>query len=1174
MTISKYIIGWISIMVFCTFSCKNVKEEHFTLLNHIDTNIDFNNTIIESDSINILENEYIYNGGGVAIADFNGDGLEDVFFTGNMVSNRLYLNQGDMKFKDVTDESGVSGNGRWSSGVAIVDINQDGKPDMYVTATFHQNKALRTNLLYINKSQGDQVKFDEMALDYGIADTSYSTNAVFFDYDNDLDLDLFIINNKTKTKNDIATYKLAKNDPRSPKRDRLYRNDFDESKGHPFFTDVSESAGIILEGFSLGVNICDINQDGWKDIYITNDFLSNDILYINNQDGTFTNKINDYVNHTCYSAMGLDIADVNNDGLDDIIALDMLPESNFRKKTMMGANNYTNYLNNASFQYTHQFVRNVLQLNRGFVPEYGHPVFSEIALSAGIEATDWSWTPLVADFDGDGWRDVIITNGFPKDITDKDFMDYQSENMAFIPKTELLNKIPQVKLKNYAFRNNQDMSFANVSNDWGIHTTTFSNGAAYGDLDNDGDLDYIVNNINDIAHVYQNNTKLNDANHYLNIKLVGQKPNLEAIGANIKYQTSNLKSTYEHSLSRGYLSSHSPTIYLGLGSDTLVDVEISWPDKSISIMKGIRANQTITIYQKDAKPNQTKTNEQSNFETLLVQNSIIRPDTFSEVDYIDYNFDPLLYKKYSNLGPGIAVSDINGDGHDDYYITGSAMRKGKLYFSQNGQYLPGIELPSDTEKEELAPLFFDADNDGDDDLYISCGSNEFSKDNPRLKDIFLINDNGKFTDASHLLPIPNINTACVKASDFDQDGDIDLFVGGRFVTAEFPKPEQSFLLVNESKNGNIKFRLDTNIFTDKLGMVSDALFTDFDGDNWQDLIVVGEWFELAFYKNINGKLMHWTDHGLTATSGFWNSINGADLDNDGDIDYMLGNYGTNSLVKVTAQYPAKIYSKDFDNNGSYDFIPTVFFRDKNDQFIETTYHVKGDLIKELNGIRKNFVFYHQMANASIDSIITKSMQKDALISQVNYLNTAILINLGNGKFELKSLPALAQIAPTTGTIIDDLDGDGNMDIVIVGNNYGSELGIGRMDAGFGLLLKGDGKNNFIPMDVAKSGWMVRSDARALSRLAQNGTSSLVCTNQNGPIKSYKKLSAEKIIFPQKGETKVTFKDANGKIVKTSEIYLGNGYLSQSSKSVTVPKTAAQAIFYGIKNAQRTVKIDQ
>ncbi|MBK8670608.1 MAG: VCBS repeat-containing protein [Saprospiraceae bacterium] len=1164
-----YLIGLV--IVFFT-SCKKTDKAVFTLLDPKSTQITFNNTITENDSINILENEYIYNGGGVALADFNGDGLDDVFFTGNMVSNRLYLNKGTMKFEDVTEKSGISGGGRWCSGVAVADINLDGKPDIYVTTTFHNSRNLRANLLYINKSTADKISFEEMATPYGIADTSYSTNAVFFDYDNDLDLDLFIINNKTKTKNDIATYKLAKNDPRSPKRDKLYRNDFNQSKGHPEFTDVSEAAGIVIEGFSLGLNICDINKDGWKDIYITNDFLSNDVLYINNQNGTFTNKINDYLNHTCYSAMGMDITDINNDGLEDIIALDMLPESNYRKKTMMGANNYTSYINNSSYDYTHQFVRNVLQLNRGNTSASRHPVFSDIAMHAGLESTDWSWSPLVADFDADGWRDIIITNGFPKDITDKDFMDYQAENMAYVSKSEMLKKIPEVKLKNYAYKNNQNLSFSNVTDKWGILTTSFSNGAAYGDLDNDGDLDYIVNNINDIAHVYQNNTADHRTNHYLKIQLKGDNPNPDALGTTILYNTAKIASIYEHTLSRGYLSSHSPTVFIGLGSDTLVNLKIIWPNNKISELKAVHSDQTITIHQSEAKPQQAANQSTAELSPLLIKNTEIPNDSFSEVDYIDFNFDPLLLKKYSNLGPGIAVSDINKDGSDDFYITGSSMRKGKLYLSKKGKYTSTMELPVDSEKEELAPLFFDADNDGDDDLYIGCGSNEFSKNNPRLKDAFLINDNGVFRDASGLIPLPGINTSCVKANDVDQDGDMDLFIGGRFVTNEFPKPELSYLLINESKNGEIVFKTDSTSFSGMTGMVSDALFTDFDGDGWQDLIMVGEWFDITFFKNTNSKFTKWAEHGLGASSGFWNSINGADLDNDGDIDYVLGNYGTNSLVKASSDFAARIYSKDFDNNGSYDFIPTVYYKDNLGKPTETPYHVKADLTKELNGFRKRFLFYHQLALAPMDSILTKSMRTDAMVSEANCMYSSTLINLGNGKFKLEALPALAQISPIMGTLIEDIDGDGHLDILTVGNNYGSELGIGRMDAGYGLVLKGDSKNNFVPLDLSSSGIFLKSDTRAIARIVQNGKSSFIITNQNGPLNAYNTSKAAHIIYPDKGDTKVVFSDSKGHVLMTSEIYIGSSYLSQSGRSLVVPEGAVQAKLYSARNKERIVSI--
>ena len=1138
------------IIILCIVfsSCKSKDDTLFKLLDSKDTNITFNNLITESDSMNILDYEYIYNGGGVALADFNNDGLDEVFFTGNMVSNALYLNKGKMKFEDISKSSKIYKENVWCTGVNIVDINQDGLKDIYVTVSTHKKADHRKNLLYVNESKNNQIIFSEKAKEYGIADTSYTMNSAFFDYDNDGDLDLFIINNRMD-KNDISRYSRPINDVRSGKVDKLFRNDFNDSLGHAYFTDVSQEACIIFEGYSLGINICDINKDGWKDIYICNDFLSNDLLYINNQNGTFSNKINDYVNHTCFSAMGNDIVDINNDGLSDIIALDMLPNDNYRKKTMMGANNYSNYIHNNSYNYTHQLVRNVLQLNRGNLNGH-HPSFSEIANVAGIQATDWSWAPLVADFDADGNRDIIITNGFPKDITDKDFMDYQSEYGTYIEKEKILLQIPEVKLKNYAYKNTGNLSFDDVTSNWGITKPSFSNGAAYGDLDNDGDLDYVVNNINDLAHLYENKLHDNNKSNSIKINLKGEKPNLDAIGAVINYKTKTINSTYMHQPGRGYLSSMSPTIYIGLGKDSLVDLEVIWPDNSFTNIKNVKSGTTLSII-KDKTKDKTYQYLNKNSNPIFLEDGILPRDTFTEIDNIDYNYDPLLIKKLSDLGPGIAVGNINNDGLDDYYIVGNRNHYGKFYIQKDGKFISNINDIVNIEKEELAPLFIDIDNDGDDDLYIGCGSNEFNFNDEKLKDVLLINDAGKFKDVSSLLPIPNINTACVKGCDYDNDGDIDLFIGGKAITHQFPKSEASFILRNDTKNKELKFTLIDAPFKDNLIMTSDALWTDYNNDGWTDLIVVGEFSDVKVYNNKNGILKLHNQGGIKNVKGLWNSINGADLDNDGDMDYVLGNYGQNSLVKASEQYPFRIYAKDFDNNSSYDFIPTTYWKNEKGIMAETPYHVKGDLIKELIGFRKKYVSYSKYALAPIDSIITPKFKTGAYIIEANHLSTSLMINNGEGKFTIQSLPIEAQFSTIYGTQIDDFNNDGFLDIMLIGNNYGSEQTNGRMDANYGTLLIGNGNNIFTYSN--SSGLVLRNDSRAIAQINCNKLSNTwAFTSNNGAIKSYTISNKNKMYTYKNDVKKIVCYDKLNKRLKTIETYYGNSYLSQSSKTIYLP----------------------
>lgn len=1155
---------FLTVFVFLTVlsSCSKKENTLFTSLSPETTNVHFNNVITESDSMNILDYEYIYNGGGVALADFDNDGLDEIFFTGNMVSNALYHNKGNLEFEDISKSSNIFRNGIWSTGVSIVDINQDGLKDIYVTVSTLKEAGHRKNLLYINESRNKKISFSEQAEKYGIADTSYTMNSAFFDYDNDGDLDLFIINNRMD-KNDISKYRRAANDIKSGKVDKLFRNDFNDSLGHAFFTDVSQQAGIIYEGYSLGLNICDINNDGWKDIYISNDFLSNDLLYINNQDGTFSNKLKDYLNHTCYSAMGNDVVDINNDALPDIVALDMLPNDNFRKKTMLGANNYSNLINNNAYNFTHQLVRNVVQLNRG-MPDGKQIVYTDIANLAGVQATDWSWAPLIADFDADGYRDLIITNGFPKDITDKDFMDYQSEYGPYKEKKEILSKIPQVKLKNFAYKNNGNLTFDDVTDSWGIKEATFSNGAAYGDLDNDGDLDYVVNNINDKANIYQNNLQQHEKSKSVKITLVGEKPNIDAIGSTINFKTKNMIGTYMHQPGRGYLSYMSNTIHIGLGSDSIVDIEVIWPDQSVGKYKNVKAGSNL-IFRKNKNKDVPYVRTENKATLLLNDAPSIPTDTVRDIEYIDYNFDPLLIKKLSDLGPGIAVSDINSDGYDDYYVSGPRNQKGRFYVQSKGKFRLQFNETIDEEKEELAPLFFDADNDGDDDLYIGCGSNEFNLKDTKLKDVLMINDHGHFKDVSDVLPIPNINTSCVKACDYDKDGDVDLFIGGKSITHQYPLPEVTFLLRNDSKNKEIKFTKIDSPFSDLKIITSDAIWTDVDKDEWVDLIIVGDYSEIIIYRNMKSGFQRMKNTGLEGFYGIWNSINGSDLDNDGDIDYVAGNYGLNSLVKASTAFPFKIYSKDFDNNSAYDFIPTTFWKNQAGEMIETPYHVKGDLIKELIAFRKKFVSYSKYANAPIDSILIPKFKKDAYVVSANYLNTAIIINEGNGKFKLQSLPVEAQFSAIYGTLIEDFDFDGNVDILLVGNNFGHELTSGRMDGNYGTVLMGDGKANFT--NHGSTGINIRKDSRAVVFMDLNNRPGYIISNNNNNVIGYQSDSLPEVIRYKNNVRLINIFDENGKLLRYKETYIGNGYLSQSSRSF-IPPPGSKKIEFTLNNGSK------
>lgn len=1152
-------------------SCKK-EQKTFTELNVDETNIAFSNRIAENDTLNILTYEYVYNGGGVALGDFNNDKLTDVYFTGNTTPNKLYLNKGDMKFEDVTEKAGVNGEGRWSSGVAIVDINNDGLLDMYVCATAKQMAGQRANLLYVNQGVGKDgiPSFKEMAKEYGIADTTHTSNAAFFDYDNDGDLDLYVLVNEMDDTRFPNQFHEKVTDGSSKRNDRLYRNDFDNEKKHPVFTDVTTQAKIFEEGFGLGINITDINQDGWKDIYVTNDFLTNDLMYINNHDGTFTDQAGKYFKHTSYSAMGNDVADINNDGLVDLVALDMMPASNNRKKMMTPANSYTTYQNNDRFNYIYQYARNTLQVNQGKNPTTGEPMFSEVGLLSGIAQTDWSWAPMVTDFDNDGLRDIIITNGFPRDINDHDFLAYRNEVYSLMAKSMLLDYVPVIKLTNYAYRNKGNFQFEDVTDKWGITKLTTANGAAYADLDNDGDLDYIVNNINDSASVYRNNSiqlKPQESN-YLRVQLKGTGNNLMGLGAWIEILYDNgQKQVYEHTPYRGYLSSVEPIAHFGLGKIQKIDqVKIIWQGGKSQILKDVKANQVITLNETDAtlQPATANTTDETLF--VDISNQLNVPYKHEEPDFIDFNVQKLIPHKLSQFGPALAVGDVNGDGLEDVFVGGSNQHKGKfLIQSKDGKFsiqdlLSGEDGPAKI-TEDMGVLLFDAENDGDLDLYIVSGSNEFNPDSPSLQDMFYIND-GKGNFQLSLQAIPQFlkSGSCIKAADFDHDGDLDLFVGGRVETNKYPVPVSSYILRNDSSNGQVKFTDVTSQVAPKLqniGLVCDALWSDYDNDGWQDLVLVGEWMPVTVLKNNKGKLEPLTQNGSLSTKiGWWTSIAAGDFDNDGDVDYIAGNLGLNTLMQANDGEPVSVYAKDFNNDGFYDAIPTVYFPNTKGERKEFPYNTRDDLAKQFIQTRQRFQNYAKFSEATINEILKPEEMKDALVLKANWMRSSYIENKGNGLFEIKELPIQAQFAPFFGMVTADFDQDGNLDVLAAGNDYATELTVGRLDALNGLLLKGDGKGNFAAILPENSGYCVAGDAKSLVRLTSaKGEPIFVASQNRNNLRFFSYKNQVKNIMLAPNETAIVWKFKDGKSRK-EEVGYGTSFLSQSSRSVIVPANVA------------------
>jgi hypothetical protein len=1184
----------VTLIFFMLQSCSS-KKTLFRMIDSQYSGIHFNNQIIENDSLNPIDVTNIYNGGGVGIGDFNNDGLQDVYFTGNVVSNKLYLNKGKLTFEDVTKESGVEGKGRWCKGVSVVDINNDGWMDLYVCVSMEKDPQKRQNLLYINQGldKNGVPVFKEMAAEYGLNDTTHSTMAAFFDYDNDGDLDMYLVVNQILPTNNPSVFRPKITDGSFPSTGRLYRNDWNAVLKHPVFTDVTKQAGVTMEGYGHAVNIADFNRDGWKDIFVTNDFNSNDLLYINNHDGTFTDKAATYFKHTSANGMGQDVIDINNDGLSDVVELDMNPEDNYRKKMMMNSNNYQIYLNSNLYGYQYQYVRNTLQLNQGprvnSHDSIGDPVFSDIGFFSGISQTDWSWTPLVTDFDNDGFRDIIITNGFPKDITDHDFTSFRQGSSQVASKEFTLAQIPQVKLHKYAFHNNGDLTFNDVSRAWGLTMPTFSNGGAYADLDNDGDMDIIINNINDEASVYENTSMNSGKKHpaYLGLKLHGDPANLNGLGAWIKLYYGGKQQAYEQTPYRGYLSTMQIEPHFGLGNVSMVDsLIVEWPDGKKQLLQHVAVNQTITINKKNAHELYTIAIPAIDSGALFkeVTDSVGIHYVHKDRDFIDFNLQRLLPHKFSEYGPGLAAGDIDGNGLDDIVCGGSFFYSAQLFLQQpDGKFIQKSLLKGrDTlnkNREDEGLLLFDADGDGDPDLYIASGGFEGKHGAASYQDKLYLNDGkGNFIEDSTALPQNFTSKFCVRAIDYDKDGDLDLFVSGRVDPGNYPKPVSSFIFRNDTKNGQVKFTDVTDSVAPALkdiGLVCDALFTDFNNDGWPDLILAGEWMPVTFLKNDKGVFKNVTSSsGISNNIGWWNTIATGDFDNDGDMDYIVGNLGRNSFYKASDQYPVSIIAKDFDNNGTYDAFPSLFLPVSQDDTEKKEFPAQSrdEVLEQLTSIRKKYNNYKSFAGAPMDSVFTKEQRIGALQLHANYFSSAFIRNDGNGKFTMTPLPVQAQISVLNGISVDDFDADGNPDILVNGNDFGTEVTVGRYDALNGLLLKGDGKGNFNPLSILQSGIYIPGNGKALVTLKSSSGKCLLAASQNkGALKVFELERNARLIplGPLDESAIITYK--NGKKQKR-EIGYGSSFLSQSGRYVTIDNTIVSIEIKNNKGEIRSVSL--
>lgn len=1148
-------------------ACTSKKDDQklFELLSPDETGIHFNNRLHEDDQLNILAYEYFYNGGGVGAGDINNDGLTDLFFTGNMTESKLYVNKSkdqQIEFEDITAQSGIQIPEGWARGVAMVDINADGFLDIYVCRAGPAQVGTLPNLLFINQKNNT---FKEEAKAYGLDYSGNTTQAAFFDYDHDGDLDAYLVTNVMNMRgpNNI---RAKVSDGSSANADRLFRNN-----GNGTFTDVSKESGIMEEGYGLGIAVTDVNNDGWPDVYISNDYVSNDLLYINQQNGTFKNEIASYFKHQSYSAMGNDAADIDNDGLVDFITVDMLPEDPVRRKNMFGLMNYDRHLSELRMGYEPQFMRNTLQHNEGNAPGTKQPVFSEIGRYSGVEATDWSWGALFADYDNDGFRDLMITNGYPKDITNRDFVIYRMAEYEMQMRSgngdsrrlaEALKKVESAHVPNYLFANNHDLTFSNKSTDWGFDIPSFSNGAVYADFDNDGDLDIAMNNIDREAFLYENHSERKPDQHSLTVKLKGPTLNRDGFGAKIWLWTGKGKQYAEHSPYRGYQSTtETNREHFGLGNAAQIDsLTIIWPDSRIQVLKNVKADQNLVLDHIQAKAN-IPSNDPGPVATAPLftglQNIGIDFQHKDEL-YIDFKIQPLLPHLLSQNGPGIAVGDVNGDGLDDFYVGGAFNQSGRVFVQDEQQRFSSKSLVAGQKYEEdMGTLFFDADGDGDQDLYVVSGSNEFEAGSRYYQDRLYTNDGkGNFSLNTHALPPLSGSGSTVNAADFDRDGDLDLFVGGRLSPGAYPNPGESYILRNDDgKFVEVTQQVCPEI--KNIGMVTTALWTDFNQDGWVDLIVAGEWMPIVFYKNNKGKLLNASAQtGLKNTTGWWNSIVSGDFDEDGDTDYVLGNVGLNSEGKPSNDKPLTLLAKDFDKSGTMD--PVIARYIGNDLYPT---HPRDEMTSQMNFLKKRFVYYADYSKAKITDVFKPEELNDARKLVCETMQSVMLENKGNGKFELKFLPAAAQMGPVYGLLAEDFNHDGHLDLLLSGNTHATESISGRLDGLNGLLMPGDGKGGFKPLNAFQSGVFVPGDAKGMAHLRLgNGRSLVLAAQNNAPLLAFAGSVEDKIVYikpmSQDAALVATYADDRS---KRFELGYGSGYLSQSGRNVSLSREGLQKV---------------
>ena len=1101
-------ISLILLAIFVLGACIDKKNENpkitglpqFSLLSPTETNINFINKIKENifTHENVLTFEYYYNGGGVGIADFNNDGLSDIVFAGNCVANKIYLNKGNLKFEDVTESSGINIANYWTNGVCLADVNNDGYTDIYFSNGGAKiSPAERQNQLFINN--GD-LTFTEKAVELGINDGNFSTQSSFFDYDKDGDLDLFVINHTNYQRKKMKfMVDIMKDDKKvEAATSHLYRNDGDK------FTNVTKEAGVFQLGYGLGLVTTDLNSDGLTDIYVANDYSIPDFMYINNGNGTFTDMQKEKTRQIAWFGMGCDVGDINNDGLEEIAVVDMATSDHIRGKTLMASMNpqaFKTYVE--LFKYQYQYMFNTFQLNNG------NGTYSNIANMLGVAKTDWSWAPLLADFDNDSRKDYFVTNGYRRYTRDNDFrlkmMKVRTENGGAVPdnlKQSLWIQIPEVKLPNHIYHNDGDLHFTNMSSGWGMEQSTYSNGAAYGDLDNDGDLDLVVNNIDEVAFVYRNNSRENNGGNFLRVKLEGT--NAETFNSKVTLFMADEIQYQEFSPVRGFESSVEPILHFGLGNKTEISkIRIEWPDGKIQEHIHTGINELITINRNESEYIQIQTTQE--LPKLFTEEFVKKIGidySHKENKFDDYAKEVLLPHSQSKLGPFVEVADITGDGLDDFYVGGAKGQAGKMYIQQtNGTFsFKNGSWMKDYQAEDMDALFFDADGDGDLDLYVvSGGGGDFKEEDVLLQDRLYMNyGNGDFVK-SNALPKMLTSGMKVTANDFDGDGDVDLLVGGRTSPGKYPSIPKTYLLENQGK----KF---VDVTSEKapdlteIGMVTDLVWTDFSGDGKEDLILVGEWMAPQFFENQAGSLINVTSSmkGLENMNGWWYSIAAADIDNDGDQDYIIGNVGLNTKFTPKNGKILNIYGNDFDNSGTLDIVISKDYKGT-----EVPLRGRQCSSEQMPSIKEKFPTYGSFATASLEDIYSTQMLTESVHLTANTFESVVLIN-DNGTFISKPLPRLAQIAPINRILVDDVNQDGNPDLIISGNMYQTEVETPRYDAGTGLILIGNGKGDFEPMLNLHSGFFTNNDAKDMEFITINERHGIIVTNNNGELQLFLK----------------------------------------------------------------------